>query len=58
MVHDGLTGRLTDFFVVYYNLIERGFWLFNHEIWWLKNENNFGEIVFDYGYKPIQIGDN
>ena len=30
----------------------------NHLIWWLRNENNFGEIVYDYGDKPIQIGDN
>ena len=33
------------------------FWLFNHVIWWLKNENKFGEIVNDYGDKPIEIGD-
>ena len=33
------------------------FWLFNHLIWWLKNENKFGEIVYDYGDKPIKFGD-
>ena len=38
-------------------LINEDFWLFSHVIWWLKNENNFGEFVNDSGDKAIQFGD-
>ena len=60
MVDDVGYDRLTvlPYFIVFFFTTERNFWLFNHVVWWLKNENNFGEIVYDYGYKPIQIGDN
>ena len=34
------------------------FWLVNHVFWGLKNENIFGEIVYDFGDKAIKFGDN